>query len=63
MATYRLTSPRTLGHVGHPNCKRRIRRLCHAPHGEKSGLSCILPPVHPFFGMWLHIGKGTSGGP
>lgn len=45
MATYRLTSLRTLGHVEHPNCKRRIRRLCHCFPGmvKRAG---FLDPCH-----------------
>ena len=45
MATYRLTSPRTLGHVGDPNCKRRIRRLCHCFPGMVKRAD-FLDPCH-----------------
>ena len=45
MASYRLTSPRTLGHVGHPNCKRRIRRLCHCFPGMVKRAD-FLDPCH-----------------
>ena len=45
MATYRLTSPRTLGHVGDPNFTRRIRRLCHCFPGMVKRAD-FLDPCH-----------------
>lgn len=43
-----------------PNHQRRFRRLCHAPHGKKSGFLCFLPPLRPNFWALVHIGKATS---
>ena len=39
-ASHALTHALALGMVKAPNKARRHRRLCRAPHGEKSGLFC-----------------------
>lgn len=54
-ATLPLTFSPWLGNSGLPrNSARRSRRLCRAPHDEKSGFSCFLPPLRPlaFMGLW-----------
>lgn len=53
-AIFPLTSAAWLGNSELPNYVRRSRRLCRAPHVEKSGFSCFLPPLHPlaFMGLW-----------
>ena len=60
MASYRLTSPRPLGHVEHPNFTRRIRRLCHCFPGmvKRAG---FLDPCHRctlFLMVRLNIRQG-----
>lgn len=41
-ASHALTHALALGMVKAPNKARRHRRLCRAPHGEKSGLFCFV---------------------
>lgn len=41
-ASHALTHALALGMVKVPNKARRHRRLCRAPHGEKSGLFCFV---------------------
>ena len=60
-ATFPMTSLACFGNSEVPqNLVRRSRRLCRAPHVEKSGFSRFLPPLHLLavwpLGLRLHIG-------
>ena len=44
-----------------PNHYRRSRRLCHAPHGKKSGVFHFLPPVRPWSGVGHILARQRPG--
>lgn len=59
-ATFPLTSAAWLGNSDLPqNVGRRSRRLCRAPHGEKSGFSCFVSnPARGASSGWCYILTG-----
>ena len=56
-----LTDRRFYRNLNSPNYHRRSRRLCRAPHGEKSGLFRFLPPVRPRMGVGYILARRRPG--
>lgn len=56
-----LTDRRFYRNLNFPNYYRRSRRLCHAPHGKKSGLFRFLPPVRPWSGVGYILARRRPG--